>query len=184
MREKVLDAYAKVEPNSSADSDPHGVSDCGQGQNAIAFAGHPGVISFDETSYTWEVPQRGKLDQEYEHLATRAPGPTPSPDLNAEFKSMVQIASSSSSPFYSLSTTPDPVTNFIPSADPQGPMSSWTPTKGTAPSFDSYGNVYDDGTFYRGTHIPAERDAESQWNTFLSGAGNPPPPGPLHDNFP
>lgn len=178
MREKVLDAYAKVEQNPSVDRDPHGFSDCGQGRDVMTFAGHPAVVSFDEASYIWGVPQQGTMDQEYEHLATRAPLPTPSPDLNAEFRSMVRIASSSSSPFHSLPTTPDPTAN---STNPQVHVSSWVPTESIIPSFDSCRNMYDDGTLHRGAYIPTERDAESQWGTFLLGAGTL--PGSSHDNF-
>jgi len=60
-------------------------------------------------------------------------------------------------------------------------MSPWIPTEGTASSFDSCGNVYDDGTLHRGAYIPAERDAESRWDTFLLSAGTL--PGSSHDNF-
>ena len=50
-------------------------------------------------------------------------------------------------------------------------MPTWMPTEGIPPLFDSYGSVCDDGTLYRGAYIPAERDAENQWNTFLLDAG-------------
>ena len=181
MREKALNAYAKVEPSSSVDSGPRVFGECDKGQDVTAFAEHPATVSFDEASYIWKVPQQEMMDQEYEHLATREPELTPSPDLNAEFKSMVRIVSSSSSQFHSLSTTPDPAANVVPPTNSQGPASSWIPTEDIAPSFDSYGNMYDNGAMYRGAYIPAEMDGDSQWNTLLLGAGTL--PGPPHDNF-
>lgn len=150
-----------------------------QGRDLMAFAGYPAIVSFDEASHIWKS-RPGAVHQEYEHLAVHAPGSTPSPDLTTEFKSMARIASSTSSPFHSLSTTPDPGASFVPPTNLQGPMVSWMPTEGIAPSFNSYGNVYDDGTLYRGAYIPAERDAENQWNIFLLDAGIL--PGSPHDS--
>ena len=136
----------------------------------MAFAGYPAIVSFDEASHIWKSRQ-GAMHQEYEHLAVHPPGSTPSPDLTADFKSMARIASSSSSPFHSLSTTPDPAASFVTPTNVQGPMIPWIPSEGIAPSFNSYGHVYDDGSLYRGAYIPVEREAENQWNVFLLDGG-------------
>jgi hypothetical protein len=159
-----------MEPNSSpVDND--------QGRDLMAFAGYPAIVSFDEASHIWKVPQQAAIHQEYGNLAIHAPGTTPSPDLNTELKSMVRIAaSSSSSPFHSLSTTPD----LVLPANLQASTLSWVPTEGITPSFDSYGNVYD-STLYRGAYIPTERDGENQWDGFLLDAGIL--PGSPHDSF-
>lgn len=149
-----------------------------QERDLRAFAGYPVMFSFGEASRSWTVPQPGAVRQEYENVAIHTPGPTRSPDLDAEFKS---IASSSSSPFHSLSTTPDPVTNLVPLANLQASMLSWMPTEGIPPSFDGYGNIHDDGTLYGGVYSPAEGDVVNQWNIFLLDTGiHPDSP---HDNF-
>jgi len=171
LRENALNAYAKVEPNSSSvGSGSHVFGDSNHGRDLMTFAGYPAIVSFDEASRIWKAPQQGTMHQEYEHLAINATGPTPSPDINAELKSVVRVAPSSS-PLHSLSTTPDPVAGFAPPADLQSSMLSWIPTEGIVPSFDAYGNTYDDDTLYRGAYIPAEREAENQWSTFLLDAG-------------
>ena len=146
----------------------------------MAFAGYPTIVSFDEASYIWKVSQQGAMDQEHEDSMVHLTGSTPSPDLNTEFRSMARIVSSTSSPFYSLSTTPDPAPNFVPPANLQASV-SWMPTEDIAPSFDAYGNTYDDGTLYRGTYVPAETDAVNQWDIFLLDTGVP--PGSPQDSF-
>ena len=164
MRENALNAYAKAESNSSSVDNDHDVfSESDQERELMKFAGYRTIFSFDEASHVWKVPQRGKMHQEYERLAVHAPGPIPSPDLNFEFESIVRIASSSSSPFHSLSTTRDPTVNFVPPDNMQGSRLSWILTESIAPSFGSCENVYDDGTLYSGAYIPAE----NQRNTFL-----------------
>lgn len=178
MRESALTAYARVKPNSpSVDGDFPVFGDSDQNRDLMAFAGYPAIVSFDEASHIWKVPH-----QEYEHLTVHPPGQTPSPDINKEFKSMVRLASSPSSPFHSVSTTPDLAPNFVPPTHLQAPMSSWVPAEGIAPSFDSYGNMFDDGTLYRGAYIPAERDGDNRWNNFLLDAGVV-SGSPHHDNF-
>jgi len=178
LRKNALKAYAKVEPNSPpVGSGSHVLGDSDHGRDLMAFAGYPAIVSFDEASRVWKVPQEGTTHQEYEHSAIHAPGPTPSPDINAEFKSIARTASSSSSPFHSLLATPDPAAVFTPTTDLQSTMSSWIPTGDFVPSFDAYGNRCDDGTLYKGAYIPAE----NQWNTFFLDAGIL--PGPPGDNF-
>ena len=150
----------------------------------MAFAGCPVIISYDEASHIWKAPQQGTMHQGYEHMGIHAPELTPPPDLNAEFGSMMKERRSESSPFHSLTTTPDAVTDLGQLANLQGSALSWIPTEGTAPSLDSYGNVYNDGT--GGAYVSAEKDVESQWNTYLPNAflldvGIP--PGPSHDDF-
>ena len=135
----------------------------------MAFAGYPVIVSLDEASHIiWKAPQQGATD--HEHSVVHAPGPMPSPNLNTEFNSMAQITSSTSSPFHSSSTTPDPAPNFVLPANIQAPV-SWVPTDGIVPSFGAYGNLYDDGTLYRGAYVPTERDTENQWDVFLLDTG-------------
>ena len=178
MRENAL---TKVGPNTpSADSDPHAFGESDQGRDLMTFAGYPVVVSFDEASHIWKAPQQGAMDREFEHSAVHAPGSTPSPDLNTEFSSMAQITSSTSSPFHSLSTTPDPASNFVPPTNLQAQV-SWMPTEDIVPSFDTYENVYDDCTLYRGAYVPTERDAENRWDVFLLDTGIV--PGSPHDSF-
>lgn len=150
--------------SSSSDSDLHAFGDDDQRRDLMAFAGYPAIVSFDEASHMWKVPQQGS---------------TSSLDLNTGFKSMVRVVSSSSSPFHSPSMTPDPPANFIPPTNLQAP--SWMPTEGIVPPFDPYGSAYDDGTLYRGAYIPTEREAENQWGTFLLDAGTF--HGSPHDSF-
>lgn len=119
-------------------------------------------------------------------MGIHVPELTPPPELNAEFRSMVRIASPSSSPLHSLTTTPDTVTDLGQPANLQGSALSWIPVEGTVPSLVSYGNVYDDGTICRGAYIPAGKDAENQLDAFLTNAflldvGIP--SGPSHDGF-
>ena len=145
------------------------------------FAGYPVIVSFDEASHIWKVPQAyGAMEQEHEHLTVHVPGSMPSPHSNTEFRSMTRTDSSLSSPFHSLSTTHDPAPTFVSPESLQAPM-SWIPTEEITPLFDAYGNTYDDGTAYRGTYIPTKRDAENRWESFLLDAGIP--PGPPHDSF-
>lgn len=181
LRENALTASAKVGQNPPlADNDPHASGESDQGRDLMAFAGYPVIVSFDEASHVWKAPQQGAFDQEYEHSAVRAPGPTPSPDLNAEFNLMAQIASATQSPFHSLSTTPDPAPDFVLPANLRASV-SWMPTEGIVPSFDAYGNVYDDGTLYRSAYVPAERGTENQWDGFLLDTGIV--PGSPRDSF-
>jgi len=179
LRENALTAYAKV-GSSPPSADSHAFGESDQGRDLMAFAGYPVIVSFGEASHIWKAPQQGAMDREYEYPAVHAPVLTPSPDPNTEFSSMAQITSSTSSPFHSLSTTPDPAPNFVLSTNLQAPV-SWMPTEGIVPSFDAYGNVYDDGTLYRSAYVPADRDAENRWDVFLLDTGIV--PGSPHNSF-
>lgn len=180
LREDALAAFTKAGPNSPlAGSDPHAFGESDRGRGLMAFAGYPVIVSFDEASHLWKSPQQGAMDREYEHSAVHTPLSTPPLDPNTVFSSMAQITPSSS-PFHSLSTTPDPAPNFVLPPNFQASV-SWMPTEVIIPSVDAYGNVYDDGTLYRGAHVPAERDAENQWDIFLLDTGVV--PGSPHSSF-
>ena len=178
MREKALNEYAKVGPSPSVDGNALAPDDCDQGQDLMAFAGYPVIISCDGT------PQHGTTHQGYEHIGIHVPELTPPPELNAEFRSMVRIFSPSSSPLHSLTTTPDAVMDLGRPVGLQGSALTWIPAECTAPSLDSYGNAY--GDIGRGAYAPAEKDAVNQWDAFSMSAllldvGIP--SGSSHNNF-